>query len=381
MMIKTICIPRVTRTSFLRQDLLRFTFQGQNQCASFNTKGRSELLIFNHIPRLREFRRDVLLKGETIGLVPTMGALHAGHIELMRGAAVENDHVIVSIFVNPTQFGPKEDLVSYPRTLDSDVRQIRELNKELKSQDGLGAVSAVFAPNVETMYPSGLPSSEVDGDGSFVTITPLARKLEGTTRPVFFRGVATVCTKLFNIVQAERVYFGQKDVQQTVVIRRMVKDFHMPTEVRVLPTSREEDGLAMSSRNIHLGLRRRKAATILYEALKAAENAYAEHSVLKVASLYQEINNALDRFQETHSLLPKEEQSRWELDYISITDMAEMDEIKDDVDPMAGFIISGAVKFLPVDNPQNDLEKTQISVRLIDNIVVPPLYPPKSSKS
>ena len=299
-----------------------------------------------------------------------MGALHDGHLSLIRAAAKDNSDVFVSVFINPTQFGPTEDLATYPRSWDEDMAKLVALNNELGIPNGLSRISGVFAPGVKTMYPTLPPSSEIDGVGSFVMITPLASKLEGTSRPTFFRGVATVCMKLFNIVQPDRVYFGQKDVQQSVLIRRMVKDFHMPTEVHVVPTSREADGLAMSSRNIYLGERRRQVAPVLQGALKAAETEYNEGR-----RSHTEMFGAAIHFLETERLkLPERGLGgvRFELDYISVAEMEEMIEIKGEVDPRKGAIISGAMKMLPLIDPQTEEERRQKLVRLIDNIILAP---------
>jgi len=305
-----------------------------------------------------------------------MGALHDGHLSLIRAAARENTDVFVSIFVNPTQFGVNEDLAAYPRTWDSDMAQLQELNREfsLKLDGTKGEITGIFAPTVETMYPTLPPSSETDGNGSFILITPLGRKLEGNSRPVFFRGVATVCAKLFNIVQPERVYFGQKDIQQSVLIRRMVTDFHVPTDVRVVPTSREVDGLAMSSRNVQLGERRRPHATVLYKALKAAETAYlsGENSANVILARAQEAVEEHVLFLAKEKKLPLKEITPFKIDYISLTDPFEMDEIEGDVDPKVGGILSGAVYILPVMEPKTDEERALMPVRLIDNIILPP---------
>src|SRR5271170_3410606 len=256
--------------------------------------------IFEDVQKLRSFRKELLMQHRTVGLVPTMGALHAGHLSLIQAAAKENSDVFVSVFVNPTQFGVNEDLASYPRTWEADIAQLSDLDKELALKqpcsgsslssgpdqvEGVaGRITTIFHPSVKTIYPTLPPSSEETGNGSFVLITPLGKKLEGASRPVFFRGVATVCTKLFNIVQPDRVYFGQKDIQQSVLIKRMVKDFHIPTEVRVIPTTREPSGLAMSSRNLYLGERRRSDAAILSRALMTSQKLY--HSgVLSAAKI------------------------------------------------------------------------------------------------
>jgi pantoate--beta-alanine ligase len=327
-------------------------------------------IFTDDISSLRKYRGELYRSGRTLGLVPTMGALHDGHLSLIRAASMDNTDVFVSVFVNPTQFGPTEDLATYPRTWEDDMAKLVALNKELTFPNGLGRISGIFAPGVKTMYPTLPPSSEIDGVGSFVVITPLASRLEGASRPTFFRGVATVCTKLFNIVQPDRVYFGQKDVQQSVLIRRMVRDFHIPTEVHVVPTSREADGLAMSSRNVYLGKRRRQVAPLLQGALRAAETEYNEGR-----RSHTEMFGAAIHFLETERLkLPDRglEGVRFELDYISVADMEGMNEIKGEVDPSTGAIISGALKMLPVDDPQTTEERAQKPVRLIDNIILAP---------
>ncbi|SNB74053.1 pantoate--beta-alanine ligase [Thermoflexus hugenholtzii] len=191
----------------------------------------------------------------TWGFVPTMGYLHEGHLSLVRRARAENDRVAVSIFVNPTQFGPHEDYARYPRDLERDLRLLEPLGVDL-----------VFVPSVEEMYPPGFQT--------WVIVEEVSRPLEGASRPGHFRGVATVVAKLFNILQPDRAYFGQKDAQQTVVIRRMVQDLNIPVEIVICPTVREPDGLAMSSRNTYLNPEERRAATVLFRALQAAKARY-----------------------------------------------------------------------------------------------------------
>ena len=342
--------------------------------------------IFEDVQKLRSFRKELLMQHRTVGLVPTMGALHAGHLSLIRAAAKENSDVFVSVFVNPTQFGVNEDLASYPRTWEADIAQLSELDKELalkqprsgsslssgpdQAEGVAGRITAIFHPSVKTIYPTLPPSSEETGDGSFVLITPLGKKLEGASRPVFFRGVATVCTKLFNIVQPDRVYFGQKDVQQSILIKRMVQDFHIPTEVRVMSTSREKDGLAMSSRNVYLGEQRRRQATILHKALKAAEAVYESGEYSR-----QSILGAAEDVVATELLANKNTPSArapFEFVYLSLADPSEMDEIEGNVDPTRGAILSGAVKMMPVLAPQNEEERAQKPVRLIDNVILKP---------
>lgn len=306
-----------------------------------------------------------------------MGALHEGHLSLIRMAAAENSSVVVSIYVNPTQFGIHEDLDSYPKTWEKDTEMLRDLDRELAEHGGnLGTISAVFAPTTDVMYPSGPPSQEIDGKGSFVTITPVGEVLEGASRPTFFRGVATVCMKLFNIVTPERVYFGQKDVQQTVVIRKMVKDFCMDTQVVIGTTQREADGLALSSRNVYLGARRRKVATVLSKALRVAEAAYLRGCRSKDEILGPANELARLLLLEQFQLEPKD-RVNFEIDYISLADPDSMQEIEE-VDILKGAVLSGAVKMLPVEEPQpgEDLGLSEgPSVRLIDNIILKPIQP------
>jgi pantoate--beta-alanine ligase len=191
----------------------------------------------------------------TVGLVPTMGYLHEGHLSLIRKAKDECKSVVVSIFVNPTQFGPNEDLSKYPRDLERDLGLIGPLGVDL-----------VWIPTAEMMYPNGYQT--------WVEVEALTKPLEGSVRPGHFKGVTTIVAKLFNVVQPHKAYFGQKDAQQVAVIRQMTQDLNFPIELVVCPTVREADGLAMSSRNNYLETDDRKAATVLFHALSAAGDAY-----------------------------------------------------------------------------------------------------------
>jgi pantoate--beta-alanine ligase len=195
--------------------------------------------------------------GKRVGLVPTMGALHGGHARLIAQCRAEAGLTVVSIFVNPTQFGPAEDFDRYPRSLSDDLALSQAAGADL-----------VFAPEIGTIYPSG-PGS------TFVEVSGLSDVLEGASRPGHFRGVATVVLKLFEIIRPDLAFFGQKDYQQQLVIRRMVRDLHVPVELRICPTVREADGLAQSSRNRYLNPRDRQAATVLYRALELARHAVA----------------------------------------------------------------------------------------------------------
>ncbi|KAJ1325338.1 pantoate--beta-alanine ligase [Microdochium nivale] len=301
-----------------------------------------------------------------------MGALHHGHLSLIRAAARETDHVVVSIFVNPTQFGANEDLGSYPKTWESDCSVLAELNQQLTQEGaGLGRISAVFAPTAKDMYPSGVPGQEVESTGSFVTLTPVSEVLEGASRPTFFRGVATVCMKLFNIIQPDKAYFGQKDVQQSVVIKKMIRDFFIPLDISICPTERDLDGLAMSSRNVYLGDRRRPVASVLSRALQAAATQYQggitdRETIL--GSAIEVLTETLDRY----SNMPPGSRVHFEVDYLSLADPDTMVEITH-VHPEKGAILSGAIKMLPVETPHpgEDLGLSGgPAVRLIDNIIL-----------
>lgn len=339
----------------------------------------TSIRVFRTVAGLRAWRRGELLAGRTVGLVPTMGALHAGHMDLVRAAARDNDSIVVTIYVNPTQFGVHEDLSSYPRTWKEDGKALADVQLSLGGKHSkLGKIKAVFAPTTEEMYPSGPPSQEVDGHGSFVTITPVGQLLEGASRPTFFRGVATVCMKLFHIVQPETAYFGQKDVQQTVVLRRMVRDFAIPLKLVVGPTVREEpDGLALSSRNVYLGTRRRAVANVLRRSLLAAEAAVIKDSSLNHDQILVEAHRVADRTLAAQKQLPPHERALFEIDYLSLSDADTMEELGGEqrIDQKKGAILSGAVRMLPVENPQpgEDLGHSNGPlVRLIDNIIIEP---------
>ncbi len=231
----------------------------------------------------------------TVGFVPTMGYLHEGHLALVKQARTDNSNVIVSIYVNPAQFGPREDFGAYPRELNRDLELLRGER-----------VDIVFVPSDEEMYPPEF--------SSWVDVEKVTERLEGASRPGHFRGVATVVAKLFNIVQPSRAYFGQKDAQQVMVIKKMVADLNMGMEIVVVPTVRESDGLAMSSRNIYLSPEERQAATILFKALTLARQLWrsGEKDAEKI------------RRQMT-SLIQKEPLSQ--IDYVSIADAETLEEL------------------------------------------------------
>ena len=240
-----------------------------------------------------------LLHG-TLGLVPTMGSLHEGHLTLVRRARVENDHLAVSIFVNPSQFGPDEDLVTYPRDMDRDLALLIAEGTDL-----------VFTPSADDMYAPGFDS--------WIEVGDLGRRLEGGFRPGHFRGVATVVSKLFNILRPRRAYFGQKDGQQVVVIRRMVADLNMGIDIVVVPTVREADGLALSSRNVYLTPNQRKAASVIYRALSRAREAW-EGGETDAGRLRREVRGVMEQ----EPLVER-------VDYVSVADgfsLLELDTVR-----------------------------------------------------
>jgi len=243
--------------------------------------------LVHTVAEMKKIVNDILKSGKSIGFVPTMGYLHKGHLSLVEAARKENDVVVVSIFVNPTQFGPNEDYSRYPRDLERDLRLLEPIG-----------VDYVFNPYVEEMYPAMY--------STYVEEVELSKYLCGASRPGHFRGVCTVVTKLFNIVKPTKAYFGQKDAQQFRVLKRMVRDLNMDVEMIEMPIVREEDGLAMSSRNVYLNPEERKEATRLYKSLLKAKELIesGERDVQKIKS---EMLKILD-----HPLL--------KVDYVEVVD-------------------------------------------------------------
>ena len=273
------------------------------------------------IDRIDDMRQLRLKLTEPVGFVPTMGFLHEGHLSLVRQARADNPSVVVSIFVNPTQFGPREDFNRYPRSTERDLTLLEKEGTDI-----------VFMPSAAEMYP--------DRFDSWVEAGKLAQRLEGASRPDHFRGVTTVVAKLFNIMQPTRAYFGQKDAQQTAVIRKMAADLNMNVEIVTLPTVREPDGLAMSSRNTYLSPEQRRAAVVLYQALSLAQKLWSQGE-----------KDAQTIRQQMADLIRKEPLA--EIEYISIAHAKTLDEL-DNVSPPA--LVSLAVKVG--------------STRLIDNVVL-----------
>ena len=270
---------------------------------------------------MRAASRAARRAGKRLGFVPTMGALHEGHLSLVRAARASTDVVAASIFVNPTQFGPNEDLAKYPRSFDRDC--------ELLEREG---AEFLFAPSVDEMYPAG--------EVTWVTVEGLSDKLDGRSRPKHFRGVTTVVAKLFHVVEPETTFFGQKDAAQVAIIRRMVRDLNLPVEIVVCPIVRDPDGLAMSSRNAYLDPEQRKHALVLWRSLQRVEQLVdaGERDTAKL------VTTGLAEF-------GKENFAR--LDYFEIVDPDTLDAI-DDIS--AGALVAVAA-FLG-------------STRLIDNILL-----------
>jgi pantoate--beta-alanine ligase len=275
------------------------------------------------IPRImQDTCKKHLTKGKTIGFVPTMGALHDGHLSLIKRSRIENDITAVSIFVNPTQFGPSEDFEKYPRDIEKDIKKIQEND-----------VDILFLPDRDHMYPKDFLT--------FIHVDAISEKLCGSFRPGHFKGVTTVVAKLLNISSPTRAYFGQKDFQQTVVIRRMVKDLNFDVEIVVCPTVREHDGLAMSSRNLYLDEEQKKAATALYKTLKSAADALKSETKSP-----HEIRDIMKRTLSSEKLITQ-------IDYASLYDP----ETLDDIDEIRGDVLLAVAVRMG-------------NVRLIDNLLV-----------
>jgi pantoate--beta-alanine ligase len=277
--------------------------------------------IAKTIEQIRKIVSQAGLAGKKIGLVPTMGALHEGHLSLIKAAKKQTDFVVVSIFVNPAQFGPGEDLAKYPRPFDADIKACKN-----------SGVDVVFAPSDKEMYPQK--------NLTWANVEKLSEPLCGKSRLGHFRGVATVCAKLFNIVQPDIAFFGQKDAQQVVVIQRMVADLNMPLRIVVCPTVREKDGLAMSSRNKYLNSKERKDAALLYAALQEAEILIGM-GMRKSGELIKEMKKILKI------------SKRIKIEYISIVDSQTLDEL----DRIKGKVLVALAAKIG-------------STRLIDNIIL-----------
>ena len=277
--------------------------------------------IMKTIDQLRSAVQKGRAEGKTIGLVPTMGALHKGHVSLIEAAVKKCDLVVVSIFVNPTQFGPNEDLDKYPRDLEGDAKICEQAGADI-----------IFVPDVNEMYPDKIVT--------WVEVEGLTDNLCGKSRPGHFKGVTTVCAKLFNIVCPDTAFFGQKDAQQAIVIKRMVKDLNMPLKIEVCPTMREESGLAISSRNQYLSESEKKEAALLYASLEKCKQMVGEG--------ISDSDKLVDSMQAVLAKSPN-----INVEYISIVDIETLRDL-DHITP--GALVAMAVKIG--------------QTRLIDNIIV-----------
>ncbi|KAI0255948.1 Pantoate-beta-alanine ligase [Lactifluus subvellereus] len=319
----------------------------------------SPIPVFTTIKDYRLWRDKAFESKKTVGFVPTMGALHDGHLSLVKRSLVENELTVVSIFVNPAQFAPHEDLETYPRTLPHDLALLCALEHQPVSPlSSSRTPSAVFLPSVKDMYPSGISQDVSQQKGTFVEVKGYGEQMEGRSRPTFFRGVATVVTKLFNIIQPTNAYFGQKDIQQALLLRRLVGDLHLshptPSGLHIIPTARDPvDGLALSSRNTYLTPAERQLAPTFYAALQGATQVWATG-----ASKQETVQHALEQLEvakdqgEKHGVQIR-------VDYIEMNDSDTFEVLGDEQVQQpdgAPAILSGAVWFG--------------RTRLIDNIIV-----------
>ena len=281
----------------------------------------SAMRVIETVSEMREAR--AALGG--VGLVPTMGALHEGPLSLVRRARADNDHLVTSVFVNPTQFGPRDDLEQYPRDLDRDLR--------LLEAEG---VDIVFAPTAEEMYPPGF-------DGWVEVRGPLTSRLEGASRPQFFRGVTTVVARLFRIIEPHRAYFGEKDAQQLRVVRQMVREQGLPVEIVALPTVREPDGLAMSSRNAYLSPEERRTALVAPRALELARTMVQRWGVRDADLVKESVEDYI------------RQKPQVQIDYVAVADHETLEELE------------------AIDRPALVLLAVRVgTTRLIDNALVAP---------
>ncbi|KAJ7623155.1 Pantoate-beta-alanine ligase, partial [Roridomyces roridus] len=325
------------------------TFRALSMAAPSTVLPPSKIPLFTTVAAFREWREAARRANQSVGYIPTMGALHDGHMSLVRRSLQENDLTVLSIFVNPAQFAPHEDLATYPRTLPRDLDII---NAERFEHSGtqIRTPSAVFLPSVNEMYPSGIHQDPAVQKGTFIEVKGYGEQMEGKSRPTFFRGVATVVIKLFNAIEPTNAYFGQKDIQQCLILKRLSRDLLLshpdPAHLHIVPTARDpSDNLALSSRNAYLSAEGRSVAPTLYRALKVAEQSWNEGLPKSVC---------LERAQ----ALVQEVAGQVRLDYIEFNDSESLEPLADsrcreDDSPV---LLSGAMF----------VGKT----RLIDNIVL-----------
>ncbi|QEU61678.1 Pan6 [Kluyveromyces lactis] len=304
--------------------------------------------VLRTVAEVRAWRKQENVRNDDVGFVPTMGCLHQGHASLIQQSIKDNKFTVVSIFVNPSQFAPTEDLDKYPRTLDADKKLLEQLG-----------VDAVFVPQPKDIYPRGIPLDVSKQVGPFISVLGLSEKLEGKTRPNFFRGVATVVGKLFNIVQPTKAYFGQKDFQQFVVLQNMVKELFFDLELVMMPITRSAtSGLALSSRNKYLCEESLEIAANIYKGLKDGAQLITKNQATADVTR----DHVLDAIQSRW--IPYYQTGDFKLDYISIADVETLDEVETLSIKSQDIVISCAVYV-------RDRSDSKTTVRLIDNVLVP----------
>ncbi|ORY76531.1 pantoate-beta-alanine ligase [Leucosporidium creatinivorum] len=321
--------------------------------------------ILTSVSEVREWRAARQAAGEQVGFVPTMGALHDGHLSLVRASLLANEATVISIFVNPAQFAPHEDLATYPRTIEADIAALASLTIPVEGSSSPRTVSALFLPPISALYPSGIDTDVSKQRGTFLEVKGLQEVMEGVSRPGFFRGVATVVIKLFNIIQPTKAYFGQKDIQQALLLRRMLTDLHVPAPLAsnlvIIPTYRDAASeLALSSRNAYLRAEERPWATVLIDALHKAQQVWDEQKT-KGAVVVKDVLEAARASVRAVEKKAQEEGKGVEvrLIYVALNDPDELWDLEKGESAMVprgkGAVLSGAVM----------LGRT----RLIDNLV------------
>ncbi|KIJ49635.1 hypothetical protein M422DRAFT_160818 [Sphaerobolus stellatus SS14] len=296
-----------------------------------------QIPVYHTVNSYREWRENARKSRKSVGYVATMGALHEGHLSLVERSLKENDLTVVSVFVNPAQFAPHEDLDSYPRTLPVDLEKLSGLAVE--GDNGHRKPAAVFAPSVAEMYPNGIERSVEAQKGTFVEVKGYSHQMEGSSRPHFFRGVATVVTKLFNVIEPTQTYFGQKDIQQALLLRRMCADLLLnhpkPENLHIVPTSRASSGLALSSRNAYLSNDELPFAVTLYEALSKGAEAWKE-GLIRDAIVQRAVEHVSRRREQAQAA-----QVELKLDYVEVNDPETFGIVADSKGKPA--ILSGAI--------------------------------------
>lgn len=304
--------------------------------------------VFHTIHEIVDWRQNQLARDRcqvSIGFVPTMGALHEGHATLIRKSVQHNDFTVCSIFVNPSQFAPGEDLNEYPRTLPQDTVLLESLGCDV-----------LFAPGASEMYPQGIPLNVEEQRGPFVSVAGISELLEGKTRPNFFRGVATVVTKLLNIVSPNIAYFGQKDIQQFIVLDTMCRELFMNVKLKMMPIARAESGLALSSRNKYMSTETTCIAANLYAGLSAGQTLIQKNANASRSSVEQAIMS---------HWIPYINSGDFRVDYLSIAHRNTLSEVNNETDlTNLPLVISCAVYVTDRANPK-------VQVRLIDNVLLP----------